>query len=117
MYNLLTGYDGMQNFHSSRRKINFTPGIQALTQDLSSSVIKYIGKGVKKSAQKKLTLSGIRMNLKKYPWPVKTDKLMSYSVSIIRFAGIIPVAAADTMLPATPGPSPATYIPLIAVSR
>ena len=32
-------------------------------------------------------------------------------------AGISPVAAAETMLPATPGPSPATYMPLTPVSN
>lgn len=33
------------------------------------------------------------------------------------WAGMRPVAAAETMLPATPGPSPATYTPPMRVSR
>ena len=36
---------------------------------------------------------------------------------MIALAGINPVALADTMFPATPGPSPATYMPFILVSR
>ncbi len=32
-------------------------------------------------------------------------------------AGMSPVAAAETMFPATPEPSPATYMPLILVSK
>ncbi len=38
-------------------------------------------------------------------------------LAMMAFAGIRPVALAETMLPATPGPSPATYMPLILVSR
>jgi len=40
-----------------------------------------------------------------------------YCCATMALAGIKPVALAETMLPATPGPSPATYIPLIFVSR
>ena len=40
-----------------------------------------------------------------------------YNRSMMALAGISPVAAADTMLPATPGPSPATYSPFSEVSR
>jgi hypothetical protein len=47
---------------------------------------------------------------------VSVRACISHVATTIALAGIRPVAAAETMLPATPGPSPATYMPSIRVS-